>query len=75
MMNIYVDKYPAVDIGYKGQTTIDTGYFFAPYIPGQDNTYTPSHTTTQFQLDLMKNLRTIPKINYVNSESRKAGRK
>jgi len=74
-MKIYIDKYPVVDIGYKGQTQIDAAMFFAPYIPGQDNTYTPSHITTQFQLDLMKSLRTNPKINYVHFESREAGRK
>jgi hypothetical protein len=74
-MKIYIDKYPVTEIGYKDNSIIDTGMYFAPYIPGQNNTCTPSKPTTQFQHDLMKSLRECPKINYVNSESRKAGRK
>jgi len=64
MIRIYTDTQTmSHPIGYKGQMSIDQGFFFAPYLPGRDDHERIEHRPiTEFQMRIMKSIKTTPMI-------------
>lgn len=48
--------------GYRSQMSIDTGYFYCPYIPGQPDEYVWDHRAVNYRITAMQ--RAITEVIY-----------